>query len=40
MLVEFSSQTDDQSQKTVQILEDMLRGCVIDLKGVGFDGFL
>ena len=29
----FHPQTDDQSERTIQILEDMLRACVLDLKG-------
>ena len=28
-----SPQTDDQSERTIQTLEDMLRTCVIDLEG-------
>ena len=26
-------QTDGQSERTIQILEDMLRACILDLKG-------
>ena len=29
----FHPQTNDQSERTIQILEDMLRACVLDLKG-------
>ena len=29
----FHQQTDSQSERTIQILEDMLRACVLDLKG-------
>ena len=29
----FHPQTDGQSEKTIQILEDMPRACVLDLKG-------
>ena len=29
----FHPQTDDQSKRTIQVLEDMLRACVLDLKG-------
>jgi transposase InsO family protein len=29
----FHPQTDDQSERTIQILEDMLRACVLDLWG-------
>jgi hypothetical protein len=29
----FHPQTDGQSKRTIQILEDMLRACVLDLKG-------
>ena len=29
----FHSQTDGQSERTIQILEDMLGACILDLKG-------
>ena len=29
----FHPQTDGQSKRTIQILEDMLRACVLDLRG-------
>lgn len=29
----FHPQTDDQSERTIQTLKDMLRACVLDLKG-------
>ena len=29
----FHPQTDDQSERTIQVLEDMLQACVLDLKG-------
>ena len=29
----FQPQTDGQSEKTIQVLEDMLRACALDLKG-------
>ena len=33
MSITFHRQTDGQSERTIQILEDMLRACVLDLKG-------
>ena len=33
MRTTFHPQTDGQLDRTIQILEDMLRACVIDLKG-------
>ena len=33
MSTAFHPQTNDQSERTIQILEDMLRACVMDLKG-------
>ena len=33
MSTSFHPQTDCQSERTIQILEDMLRACVLDLKG-------
>nr|GEZ26466.1 putative reverse transcriptase domain-containing protein [Tanacetum cinerariifolium] len=39
MSTAYHSQTDDQSERTVQTLEDMLRACVIDF-GKGWDRHL
>ena len=33
MSIAFHSQTDGQSEMTRPVLEDMLRACVLDLKG-------
>ena len=33
MSTAFHSQTDDRSERTIQVLEDMQRACVLDLKG-------
>ena len=33
MSIAFHPQTDSQSKRTIQVLEDMLRACVLDLKG-------
>ena len=33
MSTTFHPQTDDQPEKTIETLEDMLRACVLDLKG-------
>ena len=33
MSTTFHSQTDGQSEMTIQVLEDMLRACVLNLKG-------
>ena len=33
MSTAFYPQTDGNSERTIQVLEDMLRACVLDLKG-------
>ena len=33
MSIAFHPQIDGQSKRTIQVLEDMLRACVLDLKG-------
>ena len=33
MSTTFHPRTDGQSERTIQVLEDMLRACVLDLKG-------
>ena len=33
MSTAFQSQTDGQSERTIQVLEDMLRACILDFKG-------
>ena len=33
MSTSFHPQTNGQSERTIQMLEDMLRACVLDLKG-------
>ena len=33
MSTTFHPQNDSQSERTIQVLEDMLRACVLDLKG-------
>ena len=36
----FHPQTDGQSERVIQILEDMLRACVMDLKEIGWNIYL
>ena len=36
----FHLQTNEQTERTIQTLEDLLRACVIDLKGSWDDTFL
>ena len=33
MSIVFHPQTDGQSKRTIQVLEDKLRACILDLKG-------
>ena len=33
MSIAFHPQTDGQSESTIKVLEDMIRACVLDLKG-------
>ena len=35
----FHLQTDDQSERVIQVLEDLLRACALDLKG-NWDDYL
>ena len=35
MSIAFHPQIDGQSERTIQVLEDMLRACVLDLKVAG-----
>ena len=33
MSISFHPQTDGQSERSIQVLEDILRACILDLKG-------
>ena len=39
MSTAFHAQTDGQSKRTIQVLKDMLRACVLDLKGTWDEHF-
>ena len=39
MSIAFHPQTDGQSERTIQVLEDMLRACVLDHKGTWEEHF-
>ena len=34
MSIAFHPQTDGQLERTIQVLKDMLRACILDLKGI------